>query len=125
MAQAVSKTIEPAPIAAATTVIDRSLLDHMTFGDRNLEREVLRLFDRQAELLIARMGVSEPPAVAALAHTLKGSALGIGAASVARAAAATELAASAGVTECRLAVGRLAVAVDEARATIAALLHAY
>jgi HPt (histidine-containing phosphotransfer) domain-containing protein len=124
VAQAATKSNEPAPIAAAATAIDRSHLGYMTFGDRNLEREVLQLFDRQAELLISRISTSEPPVVAALAHTLKGSALGVGATSVARAAAATELAANAGPAECRLAVGRLAVAVDEARATIATLLRA-
>lgn len=123
MAQAVTKTTKPGPIVAVTTAIDRSYLEHMTFGDRNLEREVLQLFDRQAELLIGRISVSEPPVVAVLAHTLKGSALGIGATNVARAAAATELAASDDVAECRLAVGRLAAAVEEARTTIAALLH--
>jgi HPt (histidine-containing phosphotransfer) domain-containing protein len=97
----------------------------MTFGDRNLEREVLQLFDRQAELLIGRIGASEPAVVAALAHTLKGSALGIGAASVARAAEAVELAAGVGVEECSLAVSRLEIAVEEARTTIAAILRAY
>jgi HPt (histidine-containing phosphotransfer) domain-containing protein len=124
MAQAASKMIEPAAIAPAATAIDRDHLARMTFGDRSLERELLQLFDRQAELLIARMRAGEPPAVAALAHTLKGSACGIGAGDVVRAAAAAELACAAGAAECGLAIDRLAVAIDEVRALIAGLLRA-
>ena len=111
--------------APDVSAIDRRHLARMTFGDRSLEREVLQLFDRQAALLVARMRASEPPMVAGLAHTLKGSAVGIGAGPVARAAAAAELACGAGSAECRLAVDRLANAVDEARASIAALLRAH
>ncbi|MGC1901306.1 MAG: Hpt domain-containing protein [Pseudolabrys sp.] len=55
------------------------------------------------------------------AHTLKGSAVGIGADRVAQAAAAAELAASSAPTECDGAINRLAQAVDEARAEIAAM----
>jgi hypothetical protein len=57
---------------------------------------------------------------------MKGSALGVGAINVARAAAAAEFAATLrGKAECGLALDRLAVTVEEARATIAALLRAY
>src|ERR1043165_1057068 len=66
--------------------IDLVHLARTTLGDRALEREVLQLFDRQSSLLIARMHGAAPAAVAALAHTLKGSARGIGAWRVARAA---------------------------------------
>ena len=66
--------------------IDLVHLARTTLGDRNLEREVLQLFDRQSTLLIARMRTAAPSGVATLAHTLKGSALGIGAWRVARAA---------------------------------------
>lgn len=125
MAQAATKLIEQTPIQPAVTPIDRSHLAHMTFGDRSLERELLQLFDRQAGLLIARMRASELPAVATLAHTLKGSAVSIGAASVARAAETVELACAAGTAECGLALNRLAVAIDEARATITQLLRAH
>ena len=71
----------------AVAVLDRDHLARMTFGDRSLEREVLHLFDRQSELLLERMRASEPAAIATLAHTLKGSAVGIGATRVAGAAA--------------------------------------
>ncbi len=68
--------------------IDLVHLARMTLGDRSLEREVLQLFDRQSALLIARMRSAAPPGIATLAHTLKGSARGIGAWRVARAAEA-------------------------------------
>lgn len=123
MAQTATKAFEPTPIARSATAIDRSQLTHMTFGDRVLERELLLLFDRQAELLMTRMLASDSPGVASLAHTLKGSALGVGASNVARAADAAQTAAAANIAECRHAVGRLVVAVDEARAAIAVLLH--
>ena len=58
-----------------------------------------------------------------LAHTLKGSARGIGAWRVARAAEALELAGGDG-TRSRGALDRLAAAADEARAVIAELLRA-
>ena len=62
----------------------------MTLGERSLEREVLALFDRQTELLLPRIRGAGRPAAATLAHTMKGSALGIGAWRVARAAEAVE-----------------------------------
>ena len=108
---------------AETPALDRGHLVRMTFGDRSLEREVLGLFDRQAAMLIARMRVGEPAAVATLAHTLKGSAAGIGASRVAETAGATEIAAAKSATDCTAAIDRLAVAVDEARALIADLLR--
>ena len=107
------ETCEPA--------IDRAHLKQVTFGDAGLERELLQLFDRQAEVLMARMRQNDASALAPLAHTLKGSAAGIGAAAVARAAAAAERAASA--IECAAALDALAGAIDAARAEIAALLR--
>ena len=103
--------------------IDRAHLARMTFGDRNLEREVLELFDRQAALLIERMRGGDPAAIATHAHTLKGSAANIGAGAVARDAGAAELAAARSPGECSLAIDRLAQAVDQARALIAQLLR--
>jgi HPt (histidine-containing phosphotransfer) domain-containing protein len=103
--------------------IDRGHLATMTMGDRSLEREVLELFDRQAVLLIARMRGGDPAAIASLAHTLKGSASGIGAGRVACGAEAAETAALTTPSECSQAIDRLAAAVDEARALIAELLR--
>jgi len=114
---------KPAAAEAPETAIDRAHLARMTFGDRSLEREVLSLFDRQAAMLIERMRAGKPAAIASLAHTLKGSAAGIGAERVARSASAAEIAASGSATDCGQAIDRLAQAVDEARALIAKLLR--
>jgi HPt (histidine-containing phosphotransfer) domain-containing protein len=88
----------------------------MTFDDKALERELLELFDRQAALLIARMQGTEAACVKALAHTLKGSALGVGATEVAAAAAALEMA------QGREQLATLARAVARARGAVAAML---
>jgi hypothetical protein len=101
--------------------IDLQHLFRMTLGDHALEREVLALFDRQAGMLIARMDGVDPPCVAALAHTLKGSARGIGAWPVARAAEAVEAAAPA---ELKPAVAALAAAAEAAHAVIVEILRA-
>lgn len=101
--------------------IDLVHLARTTLGDRSLEREVLALFDRQSTLLIARMRAAEPRNILMLAHTLKGSARGIGAWRVARAAEALEAADAPGLAP---ALDRLASATDEARAVIAELLKA-
>jgi hypothetical protein len=108
-----------APLAAP---IDREHLARMTLGERSLEREVLALFDRQADIMLGRMSKSVPAVAAAAAHTLKGSARGIGAWRVARAAEAVELAE--GSPQAGDALERLAAAAEEARAVIADLLRA-
>ncbi len=107
---------DPAPdwTAGSATAIDSAYLARVTFGNRGLEREVLQLFDRQAGVLIARMRASEPGAIGALVHTLKGSALNIGAHRVAKACVAVEADPSA--------IDQLAEAVDEARARIGEML---
>jgi HPt (histidine-containing phosphotransfer) domain-containing protein len=115
---------EAAMLSVEAPAIDRAHLKQMTFGDRSLECELLQLFDRQAEMLMARMRQSDASVVAMLAHTLKGSAVGIGAGDVARAAAAAEQAASAPAAERTAALETLAAAIDGARAEIAVLLRA-
>jgi HPt (histidine-containing phosphotransfer) domain-containing protein len=109
--------------AARVPVLDQAHLKRMTFGDLNLERELLKLFDRQSEILLARMRVSDPPAVATLAHTLKGSAAGIGAVSVAQAAEVVELTAGRAAGKLADALAQLDQAVGETRAIIAELLQ--
>jgi HPt (histidine-containing phosphotransfer) domain-containing protein len=87
-------------LAAATdrdrkpTVIDATHLERMTLGDRRLEREVLELFVRQTTIMLGRIVGGEPAIAAAAAHTLKGSARGIGAWRVAHAAELVESAAN-------------------------------
>jgi HPt (histidine-containing phosphotransfer) domain-containing protein len=66
--------------------IDDEHLARMTLGDRSLEREVLEIFARQLTLTLKRITGAKPSSTAAAAHTLKGSARGIGAWRVARAA---------------------------------------
>jgi HPt (histidine-containing phosphotransfer) domain-containing protein len=118
------RSIEDAPaLAPDDRPIDLVHLARTTLGDRSLEREVLQLFDRQSILLIARMRSASPEGLALLVHTLKGSARGIGAWRVARAAEALELAGS-DSSEVGSALDRLAAAADEARTLIADLLRA-
>jgi hypothetical protein len=105
--------------AAGESAIDRAHLSRMTLGDRALECEVLALFARQIETLIGRIGAAGPADMPALAHTLKGSARGVGAWPMARAAEAVEVASPAARAG---ALAALAAAAGEARATIADIL---
>jgi HPt (histidine-containing phosphotransfer) domain-containing protein len=110
---------------AAATVIDEDHLGRMTLGDRKLEREVLEIFVRQTVIMLERIAAAEPALAAATAHTLNGSARGIGAWRVARAAERLELAAGvkdAGGAEFDAAVEELKAATVEASAAIAARL---
>ena len=98
--------------------LDETHLDRMTLGDRRLEREVLELFLRQTTIMLDRIVNAPPPLAAAAAHTLKGSARGIGAWRVARAAELLEQAAGEdGEDASRHHPGRdLADAIDELKA---------
>ena len=106
---------------AGGAAIDTEHLSRMTLGELSLQREVLALFDRQADMLLPRIRGGAPATVVASAHTLKGSAVGIGAFKVARAAEAVEQAQDAAISA---AVDTLAVVLDEAKAEIARLLRA-
>jgi HPt (histidine-containing phosphotransfer) domain-containing protein len=75
--------------------IDQEHLARMTLGDRRLEREVLEIFVRQTTIMLNRIMDAQPALAATAAHTLKGSARGIGAWRVARAAEHLENAANA------------------------------
>jgi HPt (histidine-containing phosphotransfer) domain-containing protein len=107
-----------APLAPGEQAIDIAHLSRMTLGDHALECEVLNLFLRQADMLLARMKGAPPANIAAMAHTLKGSARGIGAWRVAHATEAVELAAKATGNDLNAAVNTLAAMVEEARALI-------
>ena len=106
------------PLQPDDQPIDFAHLFRMTLGDHSLEQEVLALFDRQIEMLVGRMTGIKPAAVAALAHTIKASALGIGAWSIASAAEAVE-AVSHSAGDIDFAVGELSRAAAKVRATIA------
>jgi HPt (histidine-containing phosphotransfer) domain-containing protein len=108
---------------SADAAIDVEHLTRMTLGDAGLQAEVLRLFERQATMLVGRMAGAPPKVVAALAHTLKGSARGVGATHVAVAAESLErAAAAAGAADLDRALAEMGAAVAEARLAIGALL---
>jgi hypothetical protein len=111
------------PLVPDTQPIDRNHLFRMTLGDHKLECEVLQLFERQAGMLLSRMGEADPAGVAALAHTLQGTARGVGAWNVARAAEAVEVAAGARNVELQPAMNALSGAIDDARRAIVELLQ--
>jgi HPt (histidine-containing phosphotransfer) domain-containing protein len=97
------------------TAIDADHLARMTLGDRRLEREVLEIFLRQTAIMLNRIVGAEPALAAAAAHTLKGSARGIGAWRVARAAELLEHAAGAEGNEAGTRHA-LAAAIEELKA---------
>jgi HPt (histidine-containing phosphotransfer) domain-containing protein len=108
-------------------VIDLVHLARQTLSDQALELELLDLFDRQSARIIAQLRETrdgDAKIRGDLAHTLRGSALSIGAARVARSAQIYEAACAAGLRGGALnaTLGALADTVAEARATIASLL---
>jgi len=119
---ATTEHVASPPLVPGEQPIDLTHLFRMTLGDHSLEREVLALFERQADMLIGRMPGLEPAGVAALAHTLKGSARGIGAWQVARAADAIERSVAAGAADLPQAIDGLAAAARDVRVVIAGLL---
>src|SRR5688572_28450461 len=117
---AVAKSSGPEPVFVSNgRAIDVEHLARMTLGERSLEREVLALFDRQADMLLPRIRRGDKAVAAASAHTLKGSAVGIGALGVARAAEAVERAKDAAFAE---AIDTLSAVLEETKAEIARLL---
>ena len=103
-----------------STSIDQVHLERMTLGDRSLEREVLEIFARQTALTLERIAGAGPARTAAAAHTLKGSARGIGAWRVAAAAERLEQAATSAADEAAMlaAIAELEAASFEARLAI-------
>ncbi len=75
-----------AGIIGRQCIIDEEHLTRMTLGDRRLEREVLQIFLRQTAIMLDRIVGPEPDVATAAAHTLTGSARGIGAWRLAKAA---------------------------------------
>lgn len=121
---AVARVVDRASLASDGEAIDTAHLSRMTLGERSLEREVLALFDRQADMLLPRIRGGVPAVAAVSAHTLKGSAVGIGAFKVARAAEAVERAQrSERDAASAAAIDTLAAVLDEAKAEIARLLQ--
>jgi HPt (histidine-containing phosphotransfer) domain-containing protein len=108
----------PAEITSSGAV-DFTHLDRMTCGDKALERDVLKLFDGQAATLLADMERAGAASAAPLAHTLCGSARGIGAWKLAAAAEDLELAANlSDPARFEMSLKRLASMVEDVRAAI-------
>ena len=79
------------PVPSAERPVDLVHLARQTLGDRSLEREILQLFLRQSEICLARLrGAADQAVWTATVHSIKGSARGIGAWRVARAAETAE-----------------------------------
>jgi HPt (histidine-containing phosphotransfer) domain-containing protein len=116
---------EGMPGLEAKRPVDLVHLARSTLGDRGLEREVLALFARQATILLGRMAEGDAATVAGLAHTLKGSARGIGAWRVAAAAESAEAAAGRDRAAIDAALAVLSQHVVEAEKFIADLLRTY
>lgn len=102
--------------------IDRGALGAQTGGDADLAREVLALFAEESRRLLA--GLTDPslPTLrrAEIAHTLRGSAAGVGATRVHALAGTAEDCLRAGDAGAGAAVASLAEAVGDAVAEIAA-----
>jgi HPt (histidine-containing phosphotransfer) domain-containing protein len=107
------------PLSPGQPAVDLAHLARMTLGEKALEREVLELFERQADMLLAHMAAEDPRMLGALAHTLAGSASGIGAWKVADAATVLERAAAVpGTAALDGLIDHLAAVVAEVHAAI-------
>lgn len=104
--------------------VDLVHLARFTLGNRSLEREVLGLFHTQCEIYLQRLKeAGEDKAWADAAHTIKGSARGIGAWHIATCAEAAEaLKGAARETGCRDKLVELERLIGEARGYIESLL---
>jgi len=113
------------PSSESGEAIDIAHLSRMTLGEHSLKHEVLALFDRQADILLLRIRGGAPAVAAVSAHTLKGSAAGIGAFKVARAVEAVEQTQGFEARDAAVAaaIDTLAVVLEEAKAEIARLLQ--
>ena len=117
------------PVVASPSIVpdetlDRAHLFRMTLGDHSLEGEVLRLFDRQCGMLIARMAGAELNCIRALAHTIDGSARGVGAWRVSNAARALMQTVNDG-TDPKPGIAALQAAIAETLVIVADLLKVH
>jgi HPt (histidine-containing phosphotransfer) domain-containing protein len=86
----VSVDLAEAPSVVPNPVLDREQLERFALGEPKTTNEVLRLFDLEIDILLARIGSEEPRSAAARAHTLAVSAKAVGAWDLAEAATAFE-----------------------------------
>lgn len=107
-----------------TGAVDFEHLERFAAGDRQVIDEVLAIFREQAGMWLRLLDLSVAnSAWRDAAHTLKGSALGLGAHDLATACAAAELAADSDLTERTLKLEKVRDALDLALADIAAYAH--
>ena len=127
-AVAVSQAAPATMSLGAAPVLDLVHLSLQSLGDRSLETELLRLFDRQGRQVMERLcgetGRGERRWLGDLAHTLKGSARAVGARRVAVAAQDYEDALShSSDSDVEKHLQILAASVTEARGVIRDLLQ--
>lgn len=102
----------------STHAVDMAHLSRQTMGDRDLEQEVLGIFRRQLRLMMTRLEtITDPRGRFEIAHGIKGSAQGVGAWRVAKAAEMLENSAQSG-EPMGAALSSLAEAVAEVLAEI-------
>jgi hypothetical protein len=108
-------------------LVDLVHLSRQTLGDESLETELLSMFDRQAEILALRLRDRtrrmDGDERGDIAHTLKGSALAVGAFPLSRAADAYECAARAESPDAAARLAELQSAIEAARTVIGQLLE--
>ncbi len=131
-AQVIRKSADATARAPLSTGHERPLdlvhLSRQTLGDRELEVELLGLFDKQAGQIIARLASalsgSDRKWRHDLCHTLRGSARAIGAVKVARFAQSYEDGLAAQLSDAQLAglIEDMKLSVEEAQAEIRSLL---
>ena len=107
-----------------TGAVDFSYLETYAAHDQAVVDEVLALFREQAALWMRLLDPeADDQAWRDAAHTLKGSALGVGAGGLAEACAAAEQASNLGPVERTVLVERVRDALDAALADVAAYAH--
>ena len=121
-----SKTNKARPAATAAAAgqgpFDLAHLEQATNGDRVLAREVLQLFDRQAEKLLTEIAMAADPRTRSeAAHSLKGAARGVGAFVLANAAEAIEKGDDDHIAVIGM-LARLSARVVEARLAVSGLI---
>jgi HPt (histidine-containing phosphotransfer) domain-containing protein len=110
---------QSAPASETLAVLDLAFLARQTFDDRDLARELLILFDAQAEKLAATLAAPGAAAQKAdLAHTLKGSARAVGAFFLGAQADAYEMALRDGDPQAERLLPSLLSAIEGARAAL-------
>jgi HPt (histidine-containing phosphotransfer) domain-containing protein len=104
--------------------IDMAHLASQTLGDKNLELEVLRLFDDTVRIYYGRLELSTTVEELMIhLHTLKGAAAGVGARQIAALAATAESELRAGEPVNPERIDDIGMAVEEVRTFISAILE--